>query len=100
MGDGNLHVNVHIDPRRAGERDRADAATHDLFEAVLSMGGSLTGEHGVGTTKLPWVEKQLGLGTVALMQRIKKTLDPHDTLNPGKKVPQTAVIAIEQPVAH
>jgi len=51
------------------------------------MGGSLSGEHGVGAAKLEFVERQLGPGTVALMRRIKSALDPHDVLNPGKKIP-------------
>ena len=87
IGDGNLHVSFLIDPRRAGERARADAATADLFEHVLALGGSLTGEHGVGTTKLRFVEQQLGADQIALMRRIKATFDPHGILNPGKKIP-------------
>jgi FAD/FMN-containing dehydrogenase len=51
------------------------------------MGGSLSGEHGVGAAKLEYVERQLGPGTVGLMRRIKSALDPHDVLNPGKKIP-------------
>jgi glycolate dehydrogenase FAD-linked subunit len=87
LGQGNMHVTFMIDPRIDGERSRGNAAAADLFETVLAMGGSLTGEHGVGTKKTDWVERQLGPGTVALMQRIKATLDPTNTLNPGKKIP-------------
>jgi len=87
LGEGNMHVTFMIDPRVAGEREKGDAAAADLFDVVLDMGGSLTGEHGVGTKKVDRVESQLGAGTVALMQRIKSTLDPTNTLNPGKKVP-------------
>jgi glycolate oxidase subunit GlcD len=87
LGDGNVHATFLIDPRVAGQRARADAAAGELFETVLAMGGSLSGEHGVGAAKLEYVERQLGLGTVELMRRIKSALDPHGVLNPGKKVP-------------
>jgi glycolate oxidase subunit GlcD len=87
LGDGNVHATFLIDPRVEGQRARADAAAGELFDTVLSMGGSLSGEHGVGAAKLDYVERQLGPGTVELMRRIKAALDPHDVLNPGKKVP-------------
>jgi glycolate oxidase subunit GlcD len=87
LGDGNVHATFLIDPRVAGQRARADAAAGELFETVLEMGGSLSGEHGVGAAKLEYVERQLGPGTVELMRRIKSALDPRGVLNPGKKVP-------------
>jgi glycolate oxidase subunit GlcD len=87
LGDGNLHVTFLIDPRRPGERARGDAAAADLFESVLAMGGSLSGEHGVGTAKLAFVERQLGAAGVALMRRIKHLYDPRGLLNPGVKLP-------------
>jgi glycolate oxidase subunit GlcD len=87
IGDGNLHATFLIDPRRPGDRRRGDEAAAGLFEAVLDMGGALTGEHGVGTTKLAFVERQLGPGTVRLMQRIKASLDPRGLMNPRTKVP-------------
>ena len=90
LGDGNLHATFLIDPRVAGERDRAEAAAGDLFDRVLALGGSLSGEHGVGQAKLPYVERQLGEGGVALMRRIKEAFDPRGTLNPGKKIPPPA----------
>jgi glycolate oxidase subunit GlcD len=88
LGDGNVHATFLIDPRVEGERARADAAAGELFETVLAMGGSLSGEHGVGAAKLDYVERQLGPGTVELMRRIKTALDPHHVLNPGKKIPE------------
>jgi glycolate oxidase len=90
LGDGNLHATFLIDPRRRGDRERADAAAAGLFEMVLDMGGSVTGEHGVGYTKLPYLERQIGPAGVALMARIKGALDPRGLLNPGKKVPVPA----------
>ena len=88
LGDGNLHATFLIDPRVPGQRARADQAAGDLFETVLGMGGSLSGEHGVGQAKLAYVERQLGSAGVALMRRIKAALDPVGILNPGKKLPQ------------
>ncbi|HEX6537616.1 MAG TPA: FAD-linked oxidase C-terminal domain-containing protein [Candidatus Dormibacteraeota bacterium] len=95
LGDGNLHATFLIDPRIAGERQRADAAAGELFERVLAMGGSLSGEHGVGQAKLGFVEQQLGPGGVALMRRVKDAIDPHGTLNPGKKIPPLGVAEAE-----
>ncbi|MGO8687608.1 MAG: FAD-binding oxidoreductase [Candidatus Dormibacteria bacterium] len=88
LGDGNLHVTFLIDPRRPGERARGDAAAADLFETVLGMGGSLSGEHGVGTTKLAYAERQLGAAGVGLMRRLKRRYDPAGLLNPGIKLPE------------
>jgi glycolate oxidase subunit GlcD len=100
LGDGNLHATFLIDPRIPGERDRADLAAGDLFETVLRMGGSLSGEHGVGQAKLEYVERQLGPGGVELMRRIKASLDPYGVLNPGKKIPPRAgEPAAPEPVA-
>jgi glycolate oxidase len=87
LGDGNIHTTFLIDPRVAGDRLKAAAAAEQLFETVLAMGGSLSGEHGVGTAKLGFVERQLGADQVALMRRIKRAFDPAGILNPGKKIP-------------
>ncbi|MBJ7609727.1 MAG: FAD-binding protein [Candidatus Dormibacteraeota bacterium] len=87
LGDGNIHTTFLIDPRVSGDRLRAAAAVEQLFDTVLMMGGSLSGEHGVGTAKLAFVERQLGEAQVALMRRIKLAFDPAGILNPGKKIP-------------
>jgi FAD/FMN-containing dehydrogenase len=101
LGDGNIHTTFLIDPRVAGDRLKAAAAAAELFETVLAMGGSLSGEHGVGTAKLAFVERQLGAEQVALIRRIKHAFDPAGILNPGKKIPAespAAVVAHEPPV--
>jgi glycolate oxidase subunit GlcD len=87
LGDGNIHATFLIDPRVSGDRLRAAAAVERLFQFVLSVGGSLSGEHGVGTSKLAYVESQLGAEQVALMRRLKALFDPRGLLNPGKKIP-------------
>ncbi|MDQ6855758.1 MAG: FAD-binding protein [Candidatus Dormibacteraeota bacterium] len=98
LGDGNIHTTFLIDPRVPGDRLKAAAATEQLFNTVLSMGGSLSGEHGVGTAKLAFVERQLGPAQVALMRRLKSAFDPAGTLNPGKKIPaQTLAPIVDEP---
>jgi glycolate oxidase subunit GlcD len=99
LGDGNIHTTFLIDPRVSGDRLRAAAAVEELFAAVLAMGGSLSGEHGVGTAKLGFVEQQLGSAQVALMRRLKHAFDPAGILNPGKKVPAESTAAVPPPVA-
>jgi glycolate oxidase subunit GlcD len=98
LGDGNIHTTFLIDPRIPGDRLNAAAAAEALFETVLGMGGSLSGEHGVGTAKLAFVERQLGSEQVALMRRVKRAFDPAGILNPGKKIPAaTAATAVDEP---
>jgi glycolate oxidase subunit GlcD len=99
LGDGTIHATFLIDPRVPGDRLSAAAAAEQLFDTVLAMGGSLSGEHGVGTAKLAFVERQLGSEQVALMRRIKRVFDPAGILNPGKKIPADAgaTVALESP---
>ena len=99
LGDGTIHATFLIDPRVPGDRLSAAAAAEQLFDTVLAMGGSLSGEHGVGTAKLAFVERQLGSEQVALMRRIKFAFDPAGILNPGKKIPADtgATVALERP---
>ena len=82
-GDGNLHVPILVDERDAEEMERAERATDDLFRATLELGGSITGEHGIGQSHrhhLPW---QIGEGGMMVMRAIKRALDPNNILNPG-----------------
>lgn len=81
-GDGNLHVNFFWDD--ATEKRRVDAGVRALFESVIKLGGSLSGEHGIGLTKAPFLELELPPEQIALQRRIKETFDPKNILNPGK----------------
>jgi glycolate oxidase len=83
-GDGNIHVNVMIDASDAAQRARATAAERQLFESVVGLEGSITGEHGIGFSKAPYLGIELSAETIALMRRVKAAFDPHGILNPGK----------------
>jgi glycolate oxidase len=81
-GDGNLHPNLVY----SGDEvpDAVWAAAGELFEAALALGGTLTGEHGIGTLKRRWLADELGDDQVALQRGVKAVFDPHGILNPGK----------------
>lgn len=84
-GDGNIHVNIMVgDWSDEAVRTRAGEALDALFGQVLAWGGSITGEHGIGLAKLPWWEQALSPEVRAVHRELKKTLDPHHLLNPGK----------------
>jgi glycolate oxidase subunit GlcD len=85
-GDGNIHSTFLFSPDDPEEEQRADAACHDLFELSLRLGGTVTGEHGIGWLKRGQLEPQLGAAAYGLHTRIKQTFDPKGLLNPGKKV--------------
>jgi len=80
-GDGNIHTNIMIDD---ADLPRADAAVREIFTATLRLGGSITGEHGVGLTKAAYLPLETGPDAIAAMKRIKQALDPNNILNPGK----------------
>jgi glycolate oxidase len=83
-GDGNIHVNIMIDKRREEEVSRAYEAVKEIFQAVLAMGGTISGEHGIGVTKAPYLRMELSDLGVEVMKRIKRVFDPNNVLNPGK----------------
>ena len=84
-GDGNIHSTFLFSPDDLDEEQRADAACHELFELALRLGGTVSGEHGVGWLKRGQLEHQLGPAGYDLHPRIKQTFDPKNLLNPGKK---------------
>jgi glycolate oxidase subunit GlcD len=84
-GDGNIHVNLMVEnPDDPATKDRMERALDALFQGVLAMGGSITGEHGVGLAKKRWWKQAVDAGADDLHRRIKQALDPEDLLNPGK----------------
>jgi len=83
-GDGNLHVNIMHHREDPDESRRAREALGELMEAVVKLGGAISGEHGVGLAKSPFLSLQLGEAEVATMKKIKDALDPNGILNPGK----------------
>ena len=83
VGDGNFHMTFLIDPADPAEFERAGAVNARIVERALAMGGTCTGEHGVGTGKMRWVEREQG-DAIALMRTLKRALDPDNILNPGK----------------
>jgi glycolate oxidase len=83
-GDGNIHVNFLADPEDADEIRRIHEAERELFERVVALEGSISGEHGIGFSKAPFVPIELSAEEIALMRRVKRAFDPAGILNPGK----------------
>ena len=86
-GDGNIHVNIMIDPADPGEAARAQTAVGELFAGVVALDGSISGEHGIGLSKARYLGLELSPDVIALMRRVKAAFDPHGILNPGKIFP-------------
>lgn len=86
-GDGNIHVNIMLDPADPDELARARAAERLLFEGVVALEGAISGEHGIGFSKAPFVALELSPAEIALMKRVKAAFDPNGILNPGKIFP-------------
>jgi glycolate oxidase len=86
-GDGNLHPNILFDNRDPSQRKKAKSVAGEIFETALALGGTLSGEHGVGVLKRPYMEKALGPLSVEMQRRIKQAFDPLNIMNPGKVLP-------------
>jgi glycolate oxidase len=85
-GDGNIHVNIMV-ADTPDDIARAHAAERALFEGVVALDGAISGEHGIGFTKAPFIAIELSAEEIALMKRVKQAFDPHNLLNPGKIFP-------------
>jgi glycolate oxidase len=83
-GDGNLHPNILFDKRKPEEWKKVEQMVREIFNAALAVGGTLSGEHGVGVLKRTYFEQALGPVSVDVQRRIKRALDPMNILNPGK----------------
>jgi len=85
VGDGNFHLAILVDPESSDELTRAKALADRIAERAIAMGGTVTGEHGVGMGKIQFLEQEFGAG-YEVMREIKRALDPQNILNPGKVV--------------
>jgi len=94
-GDGNIHVNVMLDKKNSEELHKAEYAIDTLFDYTLELGGTISGEHGIGITKSIYLEKEIGRIETALMKKIKKTFDPNGILNPGKIFYETGILTAD-----
>ncbi|MGE7272516.1 FAD-binding oxidoreductase [Brevibacillus panacihumi] len=83
-GDGNLHPTCMTDARDHEEIERVEQAFEEIFAAAIDLGGTITGEHGVGIVKAPYLEWKVGAAGMEVMKGIKRAFDPHNLLNPGK----------------
>jgi D-lactate dehydrogenase (cytochrome) len=84
VGDGNFHMGYLIDPDKPEERVLAEQLNTQLVERALKLGGTCTGEHGVGLHKMGFLVTETGNGAVDMMRTIKRALDPDNIMNPGK----------------
>ncbi len=83
-GDGNIHFNIMFDRRNGSDLKKAESAVTALFEYTIELGGTISGEHGIGITKLPFLSIEMSRIEIDLMRRIKKAFDPQNILNPDK----------------
>ena len=83
-GDGNIHVNVMVDMKQEGMAEKIEIVMEEVFQAAVNLRGSISGEHGIGTSKAKYMSMELNKETIEYMQRIKTALDPQNILNPGK----------------
>lgn len=83
-GDGNLHPTFLLDMKDSEEKKRTEKAVEELFQLAIDLDGTISGEHGIGLEKKPFLKDQIGGEGIALLQNIKKTFDPKNLLNPGK----------------
>ncbi len=84
IGDGNVHANFMISGLDPDELKRVEKAVEEVFDLAISYGGSITGEHGVGITKAPFMKKQFRPEEIEIMRGIKNVFDPKNLINPGK----------------
>ncbi|HQS03117.1 MAG: FAD-binding oxidoreductase [Halothiobacillus sp. 24-54-40] len=88
-GNGNIHVNLLIDPQDPSQLAAGDAALAEIFSTVLALNGTLSGEHGVGAVKREYIRAEIDPASLALMRGIKAVFDPDGIMNPQKKLPDT-----------
>ena len=87
VGDGNFHLGINVDPASHDEMARAEALNRRVVGRALELGGTSTGEHGIGLGKREFLEAEHGAAAVATMRAVKRALDPQNLMNPGKVIP-------------
>jgi len=87
-GDGNLHPTINTNMRDPEEVERVEQAVEEIFNYAIELGGTLSGEHGIGTMKKAFLAKEMGDDGVEFQKAIKRALDPKNILNPGKIFPE------------
>ena len=95
-GDGNLHPLILYDGREAGAHDRAEVLAAEILRLCIRLGGSITGEHGVGLEKRAFLGEMYAEADLACMRRVREAMDPHGVANPGKKLEPAA----DMPASH
>ena len=83
-GDGNLHPTILTDQRDKEEFQQVEKAIDEIFELALELGGTISGEHGIGSAKARFLEREVGKSGMDVMRAVKNALDPNGILNPGK----------------
>ena len=83
-GDGNIHVNVMVDLAEDGMQEKVEMVMKEIFHTAVALEGSISGEHGIGTSKMDYLGMEMDSSTIDYMRRIKRALDPNNILNPGK----------------
>jgi D-lactate dehydrogenase len=86
-GNGNIHVNLLVNPEDNSEMTRAERCLDEVFDLVIRLNGTLSGEHGIGSEKRAYISKEVDVTTLTLMKSIKRVFDPNNILNPGKIFP-------------
>jgi D-lactate dehydrogenase len=86
-GNGNIHVNLLLDPNQPGQQEKAEEALSEVFDLVLGLRGTLSGEHGIGLVKRDYVDRELDAVSMDLMRSIQRQFDPNGILNQGKMLP-------------
>ena len=99
-GDGNLHPLILFDGRVAGELERAEALAGDILRLCVGLGGSITGEHGVGVEKRAYLPEMFAASDIAFMEALRRALDPQEIANPGKVFPDGEAPALHAHAPH
>jgi glycolate oxidase len=99
-GDGNLHPNILYDPRKPGEESRVVAAGAEIMKLCAEVGGSISGEHGIGLEKMDFMPLIFSAADLAFMQRLKDAFNPTGRCNPGKVFPTRKSCGEAGPVAY